>query len=66
MYLKIKCTHHNLSDSFKKNMKEYLGLEQIQSYFPIIENTPIVFRIHSEPRLLDGLLLLVRGSCRPL
>ena len=43
MYLKIKCAHHQLSESFKDNMREYLGLEQIQSYFPILENYFNVF-----------------------
>ena len=67
MYLKIKCAHHQLSESFKDNMREYLGLEQIQSYFPILEN---YFNVFNYPEshtdyVLDSRFKISNILCEP-
>ena len=56
-----------MSDSFKKNMKEYLGLEQIQSYFPIIENYFNVFNFSESHQdyVLDSRYKISNILCEP-
>lgn len=67
MYLKIKCAHNSLSESFKKNMKEYLGLDEVQSYFPIIENYFDVFNFSESHQdyVLDSRYKICNILCEP-
>ena len=67
MYLKIKCVNHQLLDSFKDNMKEYLGLDQIQSYFPIFEDYFNVYNFSDSHQnyVLDSRYKICNILCEP-